>query len=189
MSAQRILDAAAVEFAERGLHGVRMEHVARRAGLNKALVYRHFGDRDRLFDETLRRQIAQRTALLATLPESLAGMLRTWSRRQHADADFLRLIAQEGLVHDGREPRAADDRRSYYRRQIALLERLRAAGRLPRGMDIEALFFALLLLTVGPVLLPQIQALILDGNDAERWEAFLAQLSGALESAAVSTGD
>lgn len=189
MSAHRILDAAAVEFAERGLHGTRMEHVARRAGLNKALVYRHFGDRDRLFDETLRRQIEQRTALLSTLPETLAGMLRTWSRRQRADAGFLRLIAQEGLVHDGGEPRAAAERRAYYRRQIGLLERMQEAGRLPRAMDLEALFFALLLLTVGPVLLPQIQALILGGEDAERWEAFLAQLSAALESAAASKGD
>jgi AcrR family transcriptional regulator len=46
---EAILEAAVQEFVEHGYDGVRMEHVARRAGCNKALVYRYFGDRDLLW--------------------------------------------------------------------------------------------------------------------------------------------
>lgn len=177
---ERILSAAAEEFAVRGLHGVRMEHVAKRAKLNKALVYRHFRDKERLFDETLRQEIGKRAAMLDALPEDLRGMLLFWSRRQRADAAFVRLIAQEGLRYDGSEPRVAEARRSYYARQVADLRELRRSGRLPADIDIEALFFALLLLTVGPILLPQIKALVFEDEDGARWDAFLARLADLL---------
>lgn len=41
-----ILKAAVVEFAQHGISGVRMEHVATRSGFNKALVYRYFKSRE-----------------------------------------------------------------------------------------------------------------------------------------------
>ncbi len=44
-TSERILNAAAMEFTERGVDGVRMEHVAKRTNVNKALVYRHFGNK------------------------------------------------------------------------------------------------------------------------------------------------
>ncbi|MEQ8964823.1 MAG: helix-turn-helix domain-containing protein [Azospirillaceae bacterium] len=186
----RILDAAASEFAERGVHGVRMEHVARRADLNKSLVYRHFGAKDRLFDETLRREITRRTAMVEALPADLAAMLRFWSAQQHADASFIRLIAQEGLAaadaEPDVEPAAAEERRAYYRRQVDDLRALQAAGRLPAGTDPEALFLGLLLLTVGPVILPQIARLVLGDRAEGRWDGFLEDLAAVLERAAAA---
>ena len=92
-----ILEAAATEFAERGFDGVRMEHVAVRAGYNKALVYRHFGDKKRLFRETLRHRFQRRETMLNSLPPSLPELLVWWSRQQRNEPDFMRLILREAL--------------------------------------------------------------------------------------------
>lgn len=48
-----ILRAARDEFAEHGLGGARIDHIAERAGLNKRLIYYYFNDKDRLFAAVL----------------------------------------------------------------------------------------------------------------------------------------
>jgi AcrR family transcriptional regulator len=47
---RRLLDAAADEFAERGIAGARVDRIAAAAGANKALIYSYFGNKDDLFD-------------------------------------------------------------------------------------------------------------------------------------------
>jgi AcrR family transcriptional regulator len=46
---RRILDAARTLFAERGVHDVSLEEVARAAGVGKATLFRRFGNRGALF--------------------------------------------------------------------------------------------------------------------------------------------
>ncbi|HZU21836.1 MAG TPA: TetR/AcrR family transcriptional regulator, partial [Terriglobales bacterium] len=48
-----ILDAAQREFGERGLAGARTEAIARAAGVNKALLYYYFGDKEKLYGAVL----------------------------------------------------------------------------------------------------------------------------------------
>ena len=52
-----LLAAATEEFAEYGLAGARIDRIAARAGANKRLLYMYFGDKDRLFDTVLARQV------------------------------------------------------------------------------------------------------------------------------------
>jgi TetR/AcrR family transcriptional regulator len=47
---QRILAAARQEFSERGLDGARMQAIADRAGVNKALVHYYFRSKEKLFE-------------------------------------------------------------------------------------------------------------------------------------------
>jgi AcrR family transcriptional regulator len=47
---RRLLDAAAAEFAERGIAGARVDRIAASAGANKALIYSYFGNKEELFD-------------------------------------------------------------------------------------------------------------------------------------------
>jgi len=51
---ERILDSALEEFAEHGYAGARTERIARRAGVNKAALYYHVGDKEALYDTVLR---------------------------------------------------------------------------------------------------------------------------------------
>lgn len=177
----RILDAAAAEFAERGFDGVRIEHVAKRAGLNKALVYRHFDDKAGLYRATLGRELGKRTQVLDELPADLGERLVFWSRRQAHDKEFIRLVAREGLGDDGSEPVEAEARAAYYARQVDSLRALQAEGELRDDLDPECMFFALLALTVAPVLLPQIMRLSIPDDDRDdRWESFLAAFAERL---------
>ena len=51
----RLLDAAEFEFAAVGLSGARVDTIARRAKINKQLIYYHFGDKDSLYQAVLER--------------------------------------------------------------------------------------------------------------------------------------
>ncbi len=53
----KILDAAAEEFAEHGLAGARVDRIAERAGVNKALIYYHFNSKDNLYKEIIKNRI------------------------------------------------------------------------------------------------------------------------------------
>jgi AcrR family transcriptional regulator len=46
---EEILDAALVEFAEKGLHGASTDDIARRAGISQPYVFRLFGTKRELF--------------------------------------------------------------------------------------------------------------------------------------------
>jgi TetR/AcrR family transcriptional regulator len=54
-SRQAILQAALVEFAEQGLAGARVDSIAEAAGVNKALLYYYFRDKDALYGAVLER--------------------------------------------------------------------------------------------------------------------------------------
>src|ERR1051325_2903361 len=54
----QILDAAAHEFAERGFAGARVDRIARRARVNKAMLYYHFKSKERLYRTLLRQMFA-----------------------------------------------------------------------------------------------------------------------------------
>ncbi|WP_169812952.1 TetR/AcrR family transcriptional regulator [Nocardia niwae] len=81
--AVRILDAALAEFRDHGVDRVRMEHIARRAGLHRATVYRAFPTKDRLVT----------TALTVWLRRVLSGI--TTAVAGHTD---VRIRAAEGFA-------------------------------------------------------------------------------------------
>jgi len=52
---EQILDAAMHVFAERGFAGARVDEIARQAGVNKAMLYYHIGDKAALYEKVLIR--------------------------------------------------------------------------------------------------------------------------------------
>ena len=180
-----ILEAAAHEFADRGYDGTRIEHVARRAGYNKALIYRHFTDKDGLFRATLRHRFTHREQLLQQVPATCGDVLQYWTQQQRDDPTFMRLIQWEALNDDGGEPVEAERRRVHYARQVAMGRALQAAGLVDQALDPEMMFVALLSIVVFPDTFPQIIRLAtgLDPSDPEwdeRWGVFLHQFADKL---------
>src|SRR5512138_875679 len=51
--AERLWDAARTEFSQRGYHGARVQGIARRAGCNVALLYRHWTSKRALYLDVL----------------------------------------------------------------------------------------------------------------------------------------
>lgn len=56
---EKILQAAEIEFLETGLAGARMQNIANRAGMNKALLHYYFRTKDRLFEVVFTWKINQ----------------------------------------------------------------------------------------------------------------------------------
>lgn len=177
-----ILEAAIEEFIDRGFAGARMEHVAKRAGYNKALVYRWFKDKETLFREALNERFSRRARLLDNLPGTLAGLLAWWSEQNSADPSFMRMILREALDVQDKTPAHSQFRREYYRRQVELVKRLQADGNIDPSFDPEMLFVALLSVVTVTSAIPQIVGLATGlkpsgGKFARRWTAFLERLA------------
>src|SRR5664279_1714199 len=68
----RLIDAATVEFAQRGFGGARIREIVARAGTNLAAVNYHFGGKEALYAAVLEHH-AQRT--IAAYPTHLAAGL------------------------------------------------------------------------------------------------------------------
>lgn len=62
-----ILAAAAVEFAERGFAGARVDRIARRAKVNKAMLYYHFSSKQQIYRTLLRQMFTQAAERLQTI--------------------------------------------------------------------------------------------------------------------------
>lgn len=62
---ERILEAAAAVFAEEGFGGARVEAIAARAGVNKAMLYYHVGDKAELYAAVLTRNLERAHRRLA----------------------------------------------------------------------------------------------------------------------------
>jgi TetR/AcrR family transcriptional regulator len=79
-SKEKILDAALDEFSESGLAGARVDSIAAKAGINKAMIYYHFISKEALYDHILRTRLKAAVAdLSAEVTETmkLEDVLRT----------------------------------------------------------------------------------------------------------------
>lgn len=69
-SRSRILDSAVDEFAEFGFAGGRVDRIARRAEVNKAMLYYHFDSKENLYRKILTRKIEEISELLQCRTDS-----------------------------------------------------------------------------------------------------------------------
>jgi len=70
VSPERILAAAAIEFAARGYAGARVDRIARRARVNKAMLYYHFGSKRTLYRTLLRQTFSGAADRIQTIARS-----------------------------------------------------------------------------------------------------------------------
>lgn len=80
-SGAALLEAAALEFGERGYDATRVDRIAERAGVNKAMLYYHFGSKEGLYVEVVRdlfRAVGARATAIADGPGGAAAKLDAW---------------------------------------------------------------------------------------------------------------
>jgi AcrR family transcriptional regulator len=68
---ERILDSARDVFHERGYDGARMQEIADRAGINKALLHYYFRSKDQLFETIFKATVSK---FLPAVLQNLAGV-------------------------------------------------------------------------------------------------------------------
>jgi TetR/AcrR family transcriptional regulator len=111
VSPDRILDAAALEFSERGFAGARVDRIARRAKVNKAMLYYHFKSKGHLYRTLLRRMftlVAERLQAIGAsdappsqkLERAISGMAAFIAQHAFFPAIMLREVAEGGAHLD-----------------------------------------------------------------------------------------
>ncbi|WP_435131671.1 TetR family transcriptional regulator [Actinacidiphila sp. bgisy144] len=162
-----LLEAAVVEFAERGLEGASMAAIAERAGINKERLYRYFGDKDSLFDTVLAGEM-NRLADAVDWPGgqefqhigAYAGRLFDY----HTEHPHLvRLLLQEGFT--GRAGDAAV-RGAKYRAKVEVIEAAQREGHISDDIPADHLLFMLIGLAAWWSSVPQL-ATFLSGRPAQ----------------------
>jgi AcrR family transcriptional regulator len=191
-SRERILAAAFKEFAAQGFAGARVDRVARRAGINKRMLYHYFGDKRGLFREVLRRKIAERQAWGVATPDDPAESLPYWFDLACKDPEWIRLLEWEALqFFEGRlidEPK----RRAAAGRAVERIRRRQRLGHLTNGFDAKRILLAMVALTWFPLAFPQLTRLItgqsvLDGRFRRDQRQFLGRFAAAFKTGSLIT--
>ena len=174
---RRILEAAAVVFAERGLD-VSLDEIAAAAGVGVGTVYRRFPDKDALIDALFEDKIRAVEALarhaleLSDPWEAFSGFMRGMCRLQADDRGLADALLS---VTRGRE-RVARARNTIAPLAIQLLRRAQDAGVVRADLgeyDVPLMNFAVGFVAektdaVAPGYWERVLTILLDGIRAER---------------------
>jgi AcrR family transcriptional regulator len=155
----RILAAALAEFAAHGLSGARCDEIARRARVNKRMLFYCFGSKESLYREVLRRKFSERATFFESAPDNLASAILYWYEAFSSDAELVRLLEWEALSSSGDRLVGEEERRNYLKRTLARLRRAQAHGLVPRGLDLTQLQISIIALTAFPLAFPQMTRL------------------------------
>lgn len=100
----KILAAAEEEFCEKGFFGARIDEIAERAGVNKRMIYEHFGNKDGLYETVLisvYERIAEyeRSLMIDDLEPVLAlrHIINKYFAFLDANPSFVRMLMWENL--------------------------------------------------------------------------------------------
>ncbi len=155
---EMLLDAATLVFAEQGFAGARVDDIAGRARVNKALIYAYYGDKKGLYRAVLASRVnefadpvvSETLAKEAGPRRALEEVVRRYLRTLIRDRSFARLLAWE-LLSPGREGRELILESSAPLLQLigVLVTRGLESGELPRSFDPELFRTVLIALGLG----------------------------------------
>lgn len=175
---ERILEAAAVEFAEQGYAGARVAAIAQRSGANVERLYYYFGDKRGLFAAVMGDVMAQIVDAEPFDADDLPAYIAAMAAFHHSQPGLIKLLLGEGRAGERLPDKSA--RRAHYRARTAAIREAQAAGRLREDVDARLVVYAVLALVVTVEALPQISELILGRMSEKRFRTELARLAHAL---------
>ena len=141
-TSRRILDAAAAEFAERGIAGARIDRIVAAANTNKAQLYGYFGSKDGLFDAVVADRASRLLDAITFDADDLAGTAVRLYDENVRHPELVRLTTWLRLERrpSGRITDEADDGP-----KLAAIAAAQAAGHVRAGdpFDLLALVIAM----------------------------------------------
>jgi TetR/AcrR family transcriptional regulator len=167
-SRERILNAAFKEFAAKGFAGARVDQIARRAGINKRMLYHYFGDKESLFRHVLRRKMAERKTWGIATPDDPRESLPYWFDLACKDLDWIRLLEWEALQFLDKGLIDEDHRRDSAAEAVERILRRQKLGFLGNTFTPKEILLAMISLTWFPVAFPQLTRLITGQSAFER---------------------
>src|ERR1019366_1819712 len=181
-----ILDAALQEFSAGGFAGARVDVIARRAKINKRMLYHYFSDKEGLFRAVLRHKINERMSRAeAQAPKTdQVSTVPLWFQQNCQDADWVRLLAWESLQTTGEKVLDETERRRVSRRATDRIRQRQVTGVLRADVAAVHLQLAKVSLAMFPLALPQLVRIIVgcsphDPKFQREYARFLETISAA----------
>ena len=158
---RRIIAAAREEFGVNGLDGTKMEHIARRAGVSKQLIYLYFKSKNELYSELLLAIMRESYDRLLKIDydgltpddaiRTYIGAIYDWFSSDPVTSK----VTFDQTMHGGAQIRTSPDARRW-RAQLTLkledaLARGRAAGSFGAHVDAAKLEFMAVIIVSGCV--------------------------------------
>jgi AcrR family transcriptional regulator len=134
---RRLLEAAATEFAERGIAGARIDRIAAAAKANKALIYAYFGNKEDLFDAVFDALVVDTVHDVPIDPDDLPEYAGRLFDRNLSHPEAFRLAVWHSLERGGAALPAAVVAAN--KDKIAAIAEAQAAGRISDAFPAEEL--------------------------------------------------
>jgi TetR/AcrR family transcriptional regulator len=160
-SRERILFAALKEFSAKGFAGARVDAIARRANINKRMLYHYFGDKEGLFKAVLSRKIGERQAWAEALSGEPEETLPFWFEAACKDADWVRLFQWEALQGNWQTVINETERLESVARGLKRIQWRQERGLISADLDPRHVMLTMRSLTMFPVAFPQLTRLIM----------------------------
>ena len=157
---RRILEAATVEFAAQGFAGARVDRIARRARVNKRMLYYYFGSKRRLFGEVLAAAARRRLDAVPSTAQSPVDVAVAWYRHACEHPELVRLLLWQALEGPPTSASGDDKRSPSVDRLRTLIFGALKSGRLSPAFDVNVLLLALIALSVFPIGFPHVTSTI-----------------------------
>ncbi len=101
---EKLLLSAENEFAEKGLYGARIDAIAENAGINKRMIYQHFGSKEGLYSAVLERVYVRGAQIESSVFEknissfdAIKCLVKEYFHFLKNDSNFVRIIMWENL--------------------------------------------------------------------------------------------
>jgi AcrR family transcriptional regulator len=155
---ERILTAAAGEFAAHGVAGARVDRIAAQAQANKRAIYDYFGDKNRLFTAVLERLMADLAQAVPPGDDDLSAYAERLFDYHRAHPEALRLLMWEALELGDQPVPGEETRTRHYQ------DKLQATQAADDNGDPRTRLFLTLGLVGWSLAMPQVRRMIL-GTD------------------------
>jgi AcrR family transcriptional regulator len=180
---RKILDAAKEEFFANGNTGARIESIAKRAGLNKQLIYHYFKGKDELINETIAdftSSIPTENLILPANPVNIAEF-RYNVNKEHL-MDFLKFTSWEAIDQVPKNTNGEESRKKVLQSYVKDMASKQEMGLVPEELDPSLITLMISSLTIYPLLYSNVTRMItgLEAEDPEfqkKWEEFLHLIS------------
>ena len=156
---RRILEAAREEFGANGFDGTKVEHIARRAGVSKQIVYFYFKGKDELYWELLKDIAIKTNAHLLQIPfdtlepEAAVRAYLEGVYDLYASDPVLGMVSLDQSMHQGAQLRSIHEIRQLQKelaaRLVEVVRRGKAEGVFHDDIDSNNLEFVAVIVTVG----------------------------------------
>lgn len=182
---ERILDATALEFAERGFDAATVSGIARRSKLSKQLIGHHFGSKEQLFLELHNARFRPRLENREMVPSSAAALLADRFEKHAGETDYIRFLTWEAAGGRTRKLPGYAARRRRIADYGAAIRKMRRTGQLPSGLNPRFVHLAALALATYPMAFGQITRLVTGRSNSDpvfqrEWTRFLREVGARL---------